>query len=213
MGSGTDFWDTPAIVATLHDAAQGFPRHPLLGKVLPDIASRAKRRLEAQIPGQKFKFQQFVNDELMKVLYPDSIPSMLKRRFPVLEPGVAFDTVDFDAVKQFMAKLTPAWATSILKTWANAWNTTYRLHEPVLRTCFFGCIDMKDDLSHYLRCPCLRNLLGSDGGDVPATDAERLHPTHDCALNLVIMSNLYHASKSSTTPIYYDSLMLPVGKP
>jgi hypothetical protein len=43
-------------------------------------------------------------------------------------------------------------ATAAVKTWANAWCTSSRLHESeVCMRCLFGC-DAKDELSHYLIC-------------------------------------------------------------
>jgi hypothetical protein len=199
-----DFWDTLPIASTLRDASLGFPGHPLLGGILPEIILEAKRLRDIQEPGKKFKFQRFVAERLKAALYPDSIPSLIKRRYSILEPGIPFEEIAFEDVKQFMSKLSPAWATSTLKTWANAWTTSCRMHEPVLRACVFGCTDnMRDDLSHYIRCPRLRDLLALTGGAVPATVAELLllsNPTYDNAFNLVAAFNLYHAAKHSDFP-------------
>ena len=41
---------------------------------------------------------------------------------------------------------------SILKTWANSWATTSRMHEDVRWPCILGCPGEIDDLSHYLVC-------------------------------------------------------------
>jgi hypothetical protein len=197
------FWDSPPIAATLRDAANGFPEHPLLGKVLPGIVARAKRRLAAQTPAERFKFQRFVADELKTALYPDSIPLLLKRRFNVLQPGVSFDDVDIDALRDFLRKLSPAWATSILKTWEHAWTTTYRMHEPLLRTCVFGCSGERDELYHYIRCVRLHEFLEPASRDPVPTAAEVLllsTPTTERAVLLVDRFLVYHAVKNSLGP-------------
>ena len=42
-------------------------------------------------------------------------------------------------------------ATAVVKTWANAWTTTSRMHESKILTCIFGC-EAQDCLDHYLCC-------------------------------------------------------------
>ena len=153
-----DFWDTPPIAQTLSCAAAGFPAHPLLGKFLPDIVAVARQAYGVEPGNQRltsgiakpFKLQQFLYEEIMKALYPDSVALLLRRRWPVLCPDVPFSILDLDlaSVKTFLTKLSPAWATSIMKTWSNAWTTSHRMHEHVLRNCVFGCQDEADTLSH-----------------------------------------------------------------
>ena len=46
----------------------------------------------------------------------------------------------------------------IIKTWCNAWSTSYRYHEPVLFPCLLGCPHMRDELSHYVSCPHVWNV-------------------------------------------------------
>eukprot|EP00969_Alexandrium_andersonii_P149154 6595546-Alexandrium_andersonii.AAC.1 len=53
-----------------------------------------------------------------------------------------------------MTDLSPAWSLALLKTDANAWTTTHRLHAATLKPCIYGC-NAKDELSHYLKCPVL----------------------------------------------------------
>ena len=50
-----------------------------------------------------------------------------------------------------LKKLGIKTATASIKTWANAWTTSTRIHESQCLRCIFGC-DAKDDLIHYLDC-------------------------------------------------------------
>ena len=42
-------------------------------------------------------------------------------------------------------------ASALIKTWANAWTTSARMHESNKLPCIFGC-DAEDFLTHYLCC-------------------------------------------------------------
>ena len=56
---------------------------------------------------------------------------------------------------------------SYFKTIMNAWTTTYRMHEPTLLCCLFGCL-APDSLAHYACCPHLYFLVVSAlGGPLP----------------------------------------------
>ena len=50
-----------------------------------------------------------------------------------------------------LKKLGIRGATAVIKTWANAWTTSTRMHESKSLKCIFGC-DAKDNLEHYLCC-------------------------------------------------------------
>ena len=198
-----DFWDSPPIASTLRDASLGFPGHPLLGGILPEIIAEAKRSRAILEPGKKFKFQRFIAERLRAALYPDSIPALVKRRYSVLDPGVPFEEIVFEEIKLFISRLSPAWATSILKTWANAWTTSYRMHEPTLRSCVFGCPGERDDLHHYLRCQSLFDLLGSGSDMAPPAVTELLLlavPSRERAVRLVTIFNAYHGVKNADAP-------------
>jgi len=51
-----------------------------------------------------------------------------------------------------LKKLGPRVAMGVIKTWANAWVTSHRMHEPLLLPCIFGCPECRDELDHYLCC-------------------------------------------------------------
>ncbi len=153
------YWDTPPIAVTLRNASLGFLAHPLLGNILPALISKAKSEA-AHAQGRRFKMQRFIADGLHQALYPDSVHLLLGRRLPVIAPGIFVADVDFDAIKQFIVtSLSPAWATAVMKTWANAWTTSTRMHEPCILPCLFGCDSGRDELAHYLHCVRLWHVI------------------------------------------------------
>ena len=132
-------------------------------------------------------------------MFPDSIPNLIERRFKALQPEVMYGSIDFSTLKEFSGKLSMAWATSILKTWANAWTTSSRMHETVVRDCLFGCRPARADLRHYLRCPVLWGLLCGEEEDLNSTMAERLmfiNPEPGKAMKIVVAFLAYHALKN-----------------
>jgi len=108
-------WDTVPIAQTLHRAAHGFPDHPLLGSIMPKIIRDVLKLRKCCPDGGRFRLQRSIASELRKALYPESIPSLIKRRFSILRPGVPYGSIDMDALKNFMTFLSVAWSTSILR--------------------------------------------------------------------------------------------------
>ena len=198
-----EFWDTPPIAQTLSDAASGLPGHPLLGQVLPTAVQVAlqemRRRDDVTLFHRKpFKLQRFLYEEIMKIAYCDSIKLLLRRRWSVLCPLAPFESGMLPDLQDFLGQLSPAWATSILKTWANAWTTSCRMHEPVIRLCIFGCADSRDELHHYLRCPCLWSLLCPGEPNDEMNVCEELlfeGPNFKHAYDLVCAFLTYHSAK------------------
>ena len=50
-------------------------------------------------------------------------------------------------------------AMSVIKSWANAWTTSSRMHEAICLPCIFGCDDCTDSLNHYLICDPLWSIV------------------------------------------------------
>ena len=97
-----------------------------------------------------------------------------------------------------MRDLSPAWAKSVIKTWANAWTTSSRMHEHVRLPCVFGCQRASDDLSHYLVCVRFHRLLYPRFPGEEDNSSQRLilvQPTRERALALVTLSLSYSAAK------------------
>jgi hypothetical protein len=196
-----DFWDAPPDAAIFRDATQGFPEHLLLGKILPDIIKKVKKMISEEKGGKRFKCQRYIAEELQRALYSDSIPLLIKRRFPVLEPSIQYESIDFPRLQEFMQALSPAWATSIIKTWANAWTTSSRMHETEIKTCLFGCPQEHDELNHYLRCLRFQTLLRNDNAQLHISETLLfMKPSVENALLLVTAFNAYHAVKNTSRP-------------
>jgi len=127
----------------------------------------------------------------------------------VIARGVAAQDVDFEAVKVFFSDLSFAWATAILKTWANAWTTSTRMHEDTVLPCLFGCESGRDELAHYLHCVRLWHVIylaeyrfeqnaARLWSDLFSDLGMRMllkHPSNAAALRLVTAFLSYHAVK------------------
>ena len=85
------------------------------------------------------------------------------------------------------------------KTVTNAWCTSYRMHEPRLLSCIFGCRDEPDELSHYLQCNILWSLIDVDfHGLIDSLIDGRLNYKHPSTTKVRIIScayEVYHALK------------------
>ena len=85
----------------------------------------------------------------------------------------------------------------VVKTWANAWATSHRMHEEIVLPCLFGC-SQTDSLQHYLFCPILFGLLRALHPDVSEMPLERIGLQNSSEINLQRVSALftaYHACK------------------
>ena len=139
-------------------------------------------------------------EELQRALYPDSMPLLIKRRLRILEPRIQYDSIDFPGLQEFMKTLSPAWATSIIKTWANAWTTSTRMHELNVKECLLGCPGEPDDLKHYIRCSRFHNLLRDDRGRLGIIESFLLmSPNAECAFQLVVAFIAYHNLKKNNS--------------
>ena len=93
-------------------------------------------------------------------------------------------------------------ATSVIKTWANAWTTSSRMDEDLVLPCILGCQDCDDKLSHYISCdPLWTAVISASKGN-----AEQLQESPRCRLclqepsldrvrRLAIAFSTYHALK------------------
>ena len=80
-------------------------------------------------------------------------------------------------------------ATCVVKTWANAWATSHRMHEEIVLPCLFGC-SQTDSLRHYLHCPILFGLLRALHPDVSEMPLERIGLQYSSEVNLKRVSAL-----------------------
>ena len=212
-------------ICTLNDASRGFRAHPLLGNILPNIIEEALKMININKSGSAtdhvdqelldfkssdpdFKLQQFIDRRLKEALFPDSILLLIKWRVRTHWTQVPVESIDIGELKAFMATLSSAWATTILKTWANGWTTSQRMHEIVVLPCLFGCHDQEDDLLHYVHCECLwQRVLSADGELLRASAARGnlgcpgaairllfVHPSEPIARSIVTAFLAYNAA-------------------
>ena len=74
---------------------------------------------------------------------------------------VAIDGRRVSLLAQALTKLGPRVAAAVIKTWANVWTTSTRMHEPIALPCIFGCEGCEDALNHYLSCDILWTAVTS----------------------------------------------------
>ena len=114
---------------------------------------------------------------------------------------------DFEVLREAVRSFSPYVVFTLMRTWANAWTTSSRMHEQVVLGCFFGCPGAKDELAHYLCCTrfwrALKTALGSTSTGVPAVlisspllDKLAIAPTSQAnVLHICALSHSYHTLK------------------
>ena len=95
----------------------------------------------------------YIYNAIAKSLHVDSIPALISRRVRVLGiPREMHVTIDIDSLRGETLKFPPYVVFTLLRSWANAWTTSHRMHKHFQRDCLLGCVDANDDLVHYLEC-------------------------------------------------------------
>ena len=97
---------------------------------------------------------------------PNPWPCFLNTRLPLLvgsEPHTSLQFLTDQGFPRICRKLGKSSMMMVVKSWANAWTTSDRLHEDLRLPCILGCGDVgaKDSLSHYLSCSVFWALLNS----------------------------------------------------
>lgn len=153
------FWDSLSICEVMHAAARGFPNHKRLSDA-GCAALEVHRDMKDTCPKYPNGVQTALYNKIVEVLFHDSIPNLLSRRMPVLSAGeVLPQGFDFETLRSCICKLPPYIVFVLIRTWANGWTTSYRMHEPQLLPCVFGCPQQNDSLQHYLCCERLWRAL------------------------------------------------------
>ena len=154
-------WDTASIAELLRDASLGFP-DSIRFRAAGQLALSAFRRERSTSKRFPKGIQTVFYNIFLDTLFFDSIPKLITKRLRVLDPGVPLPpSVDFVALRGAIRAYPHHVILTIVRSWANGWTTTHRMHEPHPLQCFFGCPGCKDDLQHYLRCDRLWRALKS----------------------------------------------------
>ncbi len=103
--------------------------------------------------------------------------------------GTMFETqgaIVWPEVRAMRKRLAPHAASSVIKTFVNAWTTSFRMSEPIVRLCLFGCRPCtrtlashsffdaaRDTTEHYLVCPILWKIFAPNFLDANWTPVEQ----------------------------------------
>ena len=214
------FWDTPAYVQNLAACVAGIPSDSDLCKAVREI-KQVLARMErgrfckkaphhalgfghSKIPIQSIAYSCFV-----KHLYPDNIYHLVKRRLTtlgVLELGSQLFNADvWTQTVQFYKTSDPYCTICWLKTLCNGWCTSFRMHEPILLRCVFGCQGERDSLQHYFSCMNLWSIVAEVFQfSMPPTLLSRINickPTSPLSAVMVALFNIYHTVKVGHRPL------------
>ena len=98
-------------------------------------------------------------------------------------------------------KLRVAERLMIISTWANGWDTSSRYHEPVIFPCLFGCMNKKDELSHYVTCShlyALARFFRPDAHNDPIVRLGLVGPSEERMMHMACVFCGYHAMHRDT---------------
>ena len=139
----------------------------------------------------------------------DHWSKIMQRRVRDFQIGFSIHSYEFakDIRKEFnkvLGKIPSSFrrglAMIFIKTLSNSWCTTEWSHETVRLPCVFGCLDCKDNLSHYLKCEpfwtIIISSLNMHQSWLQCTPAAKLCLTHISPQNLFLMGiafKTYHA--------------------
>ncbi len=119
--------------------------------ILQKAIETAVFRPGIKVPG----LQKMCYNRLAASVFPPDIGTIISRRIrDLFAPYIVPDFENSNA-SNVLRSIRKHDAMRVLKTWVNSWATSYRMHEPKLLPCVFGCPAGKDQLSHYVMCPIL----------------------------------------------------------
>ena len=202
------FWGSCSIAELLNEASLGFPSHPKL-KAAGQAALDAFNGAKTGLPRFPKGVQSIMYSAIVRTMYPDSIPALISRRMRVL--GISREihaALDFHCLREKITKFSAYIVFTLLRSWANAWTTSHRMHEHFKRDCLLGCNDADDDFLHYLGCPrmwralktaLLRASLPVPTSLISAQFAHKLaliNPTREEVLHICSITYTYHIIKN-----------------
>lgn len=149
-GIDNPWWSEPAFADILFEANKTIPNNTR--STIQKKTFKKKGSTQAGIT--KWLKMTSLTRNLAQVIAP-----RINRFFANSTKTQAKQSTLHDQLKIFIAiakTATPAAATSILRTWRNAWITSRRAQTQVAK-CEFGCSHPggKDELEHYINCPAL----------------------------------------------------------
>ena len=149
-GKDNSWWAEPAYADNLSEACKSVPNNTW--RTILKCSPKRTRSTQAAI--SKWLRKTTLTNNLANTIGP-----RISRFFPNANKTPTSKTILHDQLKKTIniAKTaTPAVATSVLRTWCNAWITARRTQSQIGR-CRFGCTQegSRDELEHYIKCKSL----------------------------------------------------------
>eukprot|EP00969_Alexandrium_andersonii_P163463 7225307-Alexandrium_andersonii.AAC.1 len=85
-------------------------------------------------------------------MYEDALPELIRRRCRVLRCPLPEGAFPWDRLRGLTRKSPSAWTLLLVRTWANGWTTSRRMHEHHLECCPACAAADSDELGHFLEC-------------------------------------------------------------
>ena len=205
-------WRAPPIAMELKEAFSSICEQPLLPGLCPPHPPLDVLGV-VPLPGLR-KVQKILRHRVLDDPSPMSAHGLFASRAAQLAGVVGYDLAAWSVVVESCEAIkSPFLVSTMLKTLANAWTTSYRMHELRPLQCLFGCAGEPDELRHYLCCPVLANAL-SDLGLWMWGPARRLFGTmgpipHELFASVAIAFAAYHHLenlRSHSVPLYIQSI-------
>ena len=209
------WWDTKPFVSHLHDAYWGVGdfsacsiacgrMRQLCGDSSSEFSRSAPPLRSIQALAMKGVLENDGKYSFYKLLHRRCLPLGLAE-FGVISPS------DVDRAPTCACSNSHVHAIAWLKTVANAWTTSYRMHERTRLKCLFGC-DAPDRIDHYLDCYILWSILhDSFEGEFPPSLFARLNfsisPSRKMLIVIATAFEIYHALKIGQRSIVDQCLL------
>ena len=156
------FWDSEPFALHLSEAYKLFPHNPAAHAAL---VPRAALLCNPHGAGLHFKPQRVAGALLLPAILPGagSVAAVCTVRLGALLPAIRkhLNVPLVSALLELGKKSSPHIAMCLVKSLANAWCTSHRLHEQVRLPCVFGCLEACDSLQHYWSCARLWGVVSA----------------------------------------------------
>ena len=161
-GRDNIWWVEPAFADNLFEASKTIPSSTWT----TIVKSTSKKKGSAQAATTKWLKTSLLTKNLAIIIGP-----RINRFFANANKSSEKRSILHDQLKKTInltKTSTPAVATSVLRTWCNAWITARRTQSQIGR-CKFGCTSQgsRDELEHYTQCPSL--IAPINGVIIPKT--------------------------------------------
>ena len=133
------------------------------------IYTQAPAIVAAKAIGHKsFHIQAAAYNNIKARVLDSSFHNVVERRIRALSLKVVFPNLEYvlsyledglSECRELHKVCGSALMSSWLKTLANGWCTSGRMHEDIRLPCIFGCQSAPDDFAHYLVCDTLWDML------------------------------------------------------